>query len=404
MKDPVTIYENCDESVGLLMTYRCNLDCKYCYIHRKRNRDMSLDMAKTILEPFLLKKEGLLNIAFLGGETLLAFDVIKPLVKWIEKGDRKGNWNRRYRLFGSTNGTLLNDDKKEWIRKHKQALTLGLSFDGLPSVQRNNRGNNDIDVDFFIQTWPRQPIQMTINAESVGRMADGVIYLLEKGASVHPNVAFEEEQWPEEKIAEYERQLDRLIDYYSTHNGIPPITQFIHNLNDYAYCLDNHVTQERGCGSGYGFQVYDTDGQAYPCHMLSPLVLEGEKLQDIKNGLQANTECFEDEECSTCPYTTSCPTCMACNYLYRNSLQKRDKTHCAIMKAEVRAFIRKEICRLKAKKDLTPEDATLIDSIKKLWDYEMKETSTRPSVPPAASPASWDMSAPTSTVPLTRER
>ena len=80
MKGPATIYENCDESVGLLMTYRCNLDCKYCYIHRKRNKDMSLDMAKTILKPFLLKKEGLLNIAFLGGETLLAFDVIKPLV------------------------------------------------------------------------------------------------------------------------------------------------------------------------------------------------------------------------------------------------------------------------------------------------------------------------------------
>ena len=37
------------------------------------------------------------------------------------------------------------------------------------------------------------------------------------------------------------------------------------------------------CGAGNGFQVFDVDGQSYPCHILSPLVLEGEKLQKIKD-------------------------------------------------------------------------------------------------------------------------
>lgn len=41
-----------DRSIGLLMTYRCNLDCKYCYIHTKREKDMTLEMAQSILEPF----------------------------------------------------------------------------------------------------------------------------------------------------------------------------------------------------------------------------------------------------------------------------------------------------------------------------------------------------------------
>lgn len=40
------------------------------------------------------------------------------------------------------------------------------------------------------------------------------------------------------------------------------------------------------------------------------------------------------------------------------------------MKTEVRAFIKKEVLRLKAKERLTSEDATEIDSIKKLIDYE----------------------------------
>ena len=109
------LVDDCDEAVGLLTTYRCNLDCKYCYIHAKRNKDMTLEMAQSILEPFLLKTAGRLDIAFMGGETLLAIDVIKPLVEWAEKGI----WNRRYRFFGSTNGTLLNPNLKFWLKEHR---------------------------------------------------------------------------------------------------------------------------------------------------------------------------------------------------------------------------------------------------------------------------------------------
>ncbi len=359
----------CNEAVGLLMTYRCNLNCKYCYVHTKRDKDMTLEMAQSILEPFLNKDDGLVDITFMGGETLMAIDVIKPLVEWVEKG----NWKRRYRFLGATNGTLLTDELKEWLKQYSHTLTLGLSYDGLPSTQSDNRGSNNIDIDFFIKTWPTQPIQMTINAESVNRMADGVIYLLEKGAAVHPNVAFEKEDWPESKIVEYGRQLNKLITYYNEHEGTPLISQFAHDLNEYAYCIDHHQMQLEICGAGNGFQVFDTNGQSYPCHILSPLVLEGEKLQEIRNGLVSKTTDFSDTECSTCPYSSSCPTCIACNFLYRGNLQQRDKTHCRIMKMEVKAFIKKEVLRLKEKKVLSSEDATEIDSIRKLIDYSKRQ-------------------------------
>lgn len=333
---------------------------------------MTLEMAQSILESFLNKGEGLVDITFMGGETLMAIDVIKPLVEWIEK--RK--WKRKYRFLGATNGTLLTDDLKNWLKKHSHTLTLGLSYDGLPSTQSENRGSDDIDIDFFIDTWPQQPIQMTINAESVRNMAEGVIYLLEKGATVHPNVAFEKEDWPENKIIEYGRQLNKLIVYYKNHKEMPLISQFVHNLNEYAYCIDNHKMQLEICGAGNGLQVFDTDGQSYPCHILSPLVLEGENLQTIKDGLISKTTDFSDTECYTCPYTSSCPTCIACNFIYRGKLQQRDKTHCRIMKMEVKAFIKKEVLRLKAKEKLTPEDATEIDSIKKLIDYNKRQVTS----------------------------
>ena len=130
---------SCDEAVGLLMTYRCNLDCKYCYIHTKRSKDMALEKAQLILEPFLMKGNKL-DIIFVGGETLMAINVIKPLVEWA-KGRR---WKSDYRFFGSTNGTLLTPELKEWLTQNKQVLTLGLSYDGVPATQLENRGSDNI--------------------------------------------------------------------------------------------------------------------------------------------------------------------------------------------------------------------------------------------------------------------
>lgn len=132
----------------------------------------------------------------MGGETLAAFDVLKPLVEWIENG----NWPSRFRIFGNTNGTMLNDEMREWFKEHSSSITLGLSYDGLPESQENNRTILPVDLDFFIKTWPNQTIQMTINTETVNRMAEGVIYLIERGARVHPNVAYERNEWSDDDI------------------------------------------------------------------------------------------------------------------------------------------------------------------------------------------------------------
>lgn len=354
-----------DKSIGLLMTYRCNLRCQYCYIKTKKNIDMSLERAQSIIEPFLMTYGDLLDIKFYGGETLMAFNVIKQVVEWVNSK----HWNRKYRFFGSTNGTLLTDEIKEWLSDHKESIVLGLSYDGLPESQLDNRGSDNIDIDFFLETWPEQPIQMTINQSSVNRMAEGVIYLLKKGAKVHPNVAFEENDWDNEALKEYANQLNKLLYFYNENNQYPPITQFIHNIREYARQIDAPKTAARMCGASDGFQVFDVDGKSYPCHLLSPLVIEGQKIEEIRHNVLNENTCLADSRCDACPYSSSCPTCLACNYLYRENFALRDKTHCEIMKIEVRAFIKKEFLRLKDKQILDGNDASLIDSLVKLRNF-----------------------------------
>lgn len=326
---------------------------------------MTLNMAQKVLEPYLLKNDGYVNIALMGGETLAAFDVLKPLVEWIENGE----WPSRYRLFGNTNGTMLNDEMRKWFKEHSSSITLGLSYDGLPESQENNRTLMPVDIDFFIKTWPKQTIQMTVNTETVNRMAEGVIYLVERGARVHPNVAYEKNEWRDEDIAEYRRQLDILADYYNRRPELPKISQFDHFLQTYADGIDNPQHQQQICGAGRRFHVYDVDGKVYPCHLLSPLVLSQDKLQPISDGLIEKAKSFADPKCERCPFVSLCPTCIGCNYIYRGSLQKRDSTHCRVMREEVKAFIRKEVRRLSKVHPLTPEDAADIDAITKLIKY-----------------------------------
>lgn len=359
-----------NEAIGLLLTYQCNLNCKYCYIQKKQDKVMSFDMAKSVVEPLLNKDSGRLDIVFVGAETLLAFDVIKQLVEWIEQRQ----WKKQYRFFGSTNGTLLDKSKKRWLTNHRNILTLGLSYDGIPTIQKENRGANKIDIDYFIKTWPTQPIQMTINANSVDKMAKGVIFLLEKGAVVHPNVAYEKEEWPASKIHEYGKQLLQLVNYYDSHESMPVISQFQHNLGEYAKNIgrENEICQI--CGAGKGYHVIDIDGNSYPCHILSPLVLGEKQILEVSRGQVKCSSSRLNKICSKCIFVTSCPTCLACNYVYRGNTEKRDSTHCRIMQTEVRAFMKKEVLRLNKKSIISPKEASEIDAIISIREYLKQNT------------------------------
>lgn len=324
---------------------------------------MSLSQAQAILEPVLMKEAGPVDIVFMGGETLLAINVIIPLVEWAEHLGAR----RLFRFVGSTNGTLLTPRIRKWLTEHRRSIILGLSYDGIPEVQQQNRATGDrIDIDFFAENWPEQTFQMTVNEESVKRMAEGVIYLLDKGARVHPNIAYEEYEWSWASLREYAKQLNLLGDYYLKNPDKFHVTSFQHNLAGYAKRLKNPIEVQQCCGAGHGFTVYDTDGMVYPCHILSPLVLSGDKLDDIRSGAHKKIKNWGDSRCGDCPFAATCSTCIASNYVYRHDFCKRDHTHCVAMQLEVQSYMKYRTQVLKKKKVLTPEDASEVDAIKAL--------------------------------------
>lgn len=130
-------------SAFLNLTNACNLACRYCFV--EQHPDMiSLQVAKDAAD-FLAANagDGVPSINFFGGEPLLMWDaIIVPLTEYVR--DRYPAYN----LSMTSNGTLLNQERAEYMRK--KGIGLLLSMDGDRRTQERNRplqdGGSSFDV------------------------------------------------------------------------------------------------------------------------------------------------------------------------------------------------------------------------------------------------------------------
>jgi sulfatase maturation enzyme AslB (radical SAM superfamily) len=217
------------KAVTLTVTEDCNLRCRYCYEPTKsRDRYMSLDLAKKIVSEQLDADNDLewIEFDFFGGEPMLAFDLIRDLVDWVHSRQ----WKKRHLFFIGTNGTILTEEMKDWLTKYKQCVWASISLDGNKIAHDLNRSNSYDSVRrnlrFFVDTWPLQPVKMTISAETIPYVADSVIELEEMEVPFSVNLVFEDIWGPPEQKSKllkiYAEQLDRLVEYYVAHPDLYP--------------------------------------------------------------------------------------------------------------------------------------------------------------------------------------
>lgn len=134
----------------LHLTNECNLRCRYCvhsgeypYHSGYSDEAMSFDNAKRGIDYYFWGLEQVRKknpfkkptVSFYGGEPLLEFELIKQCIEYIKE--------RYYPVFGkpiftiSTNGTLLNEEKAEYLIKNE--VGLAISLDGPREEHDRNR-------------------------------------------------------------------------------------------------------------------------------------------------------------------------------------------------------------------------------------------------------------------------
>lgn len=326
--------------VTLTITEACNLDCVYCYENHKSKNKMALETAKEIIRNEALSTNGdsLIEFDFFGGEPFLNFEFIKQIDNYIKN---ELDVPIYYRLFATTNGTLIHGEIQEWLKARKEYFYVGLSYDGTPNMQDLNRSNSSeqVDLSFFRENYPDQDIKMTISQKSLETLADGVIYLHEKGFLVSCNLAYGID-WSNKGIREtLERELHKLMNYYFEHPEVTPCSMLNGNLSNVANAF-KEKKMLRYCGAGIGTWAYDIDGEKYPCTAFLPVSIGGQKAKASQNIMFHNNhipkECVETK-CHSCVIQSVCPTCYGANYAATGDIYKHDENYCELTKIIVKA-------------------------------------------------------------------
>lgn len=338
--------DNLVRTVTLFLTEECNLNCNYCYEKNdKRKRGgLSLVQIKDILSHHLNAPDKFdkVVIEFFGGEPFLEFETLRDTVKWATSQ----KWPKRYYFNIATNGTIMTDEIKEFLLKYKHIVQVGYSLDGTQEAHNLARSNSyDLvakNVPFFAELWPNNPAKMTICAETIPYLADSIIDMEEKGIFFSANVVFEDiwgdELEKKELLAEYEKQLYRLVEYYLENPHLfppdPLFRRFPKHLRSEETCEDekNHFKNKRFCGSGIEMIAYDVDGNSYPCHRFVP-VTSG-KIPQKKLKLE-NTPTWMNVKCNKCDLLPVCPSCIGFNWEINDEPYKRTTFHCEALALEV---------------------------------------------------------------------
>jgi len=329
------------QTLTLVMTEHCNLQCTYCYERQKKDKTvLSLELAqKEIRDAFQRPGFDELHVNFFGGEPLVAFSRIKEICEWVWSND----WPIPYMMFATTNGTLVHGKIREWFDTHKKGFILSVSLDGTREMHNKNRSNSydEIDFEFFKKSWPLQTCKTTFSPYTIGSMAEGIIHLHKLG--FHPNACpAGGMDWTEEHYDLYAREMKKLADFYLENPDILPCSLLTVDLDRVALAEEYKSTGRpnripNGCGAGNGIVCVDRCGKKYPCQTFLPM--SGGREQDFEASvklLKSEDNAYQ-EKCKNCPILAVCSTCYGSNYVRTGIPFMRSEHDCAFSKIRTKA-------------------------------------------------------------------
>lgn len=132
--------------VCISINNRCNLNCKYCHFHEKKDfiKTDEMDVIAILdnIEDYIDDNDiDVFKIGFVGnGEPLLEYDALKEYIVYISDYLADG----RIVAYSITNGLLVDESKLKFFKDHN--VNLGFSIDGISSIHDMYRCNTHTKV------------------------------------------------------------------------------------------------------------------------------------------------------------------------------------------------------------------------------------------------------------------
>jgi uncharacterized protein len=316
----------------IMLTERCNSQCRYCYEKSERefgeklNRmfrfdfsapaDSSIDVKK--LKRFILKDPAP-RIIFYGGEPLSNMQKLKEIMDAVKE--------EKVRYYMQTNGKLLNELDSAYMNRFSRIL---VSIDGNKKRTDFNRGKGTYDLIMKnISLIRKNGFDKEIVARMTISFSDGftdltkqIKHLLKIGFdSVHwqLDMGFYESDYNTETVGKfikrYNMEISKLLKLWIRKMKKGRVLRLYPFLGIFD-SLYHHTTTKLRCGSGYANYTITTDGKIAACPIMN--CITDFYVGDINSSKSTPLKLREipvAEPCSSCDILGLCGgRCLYSNY------------------------------------------------------------------------------------------
>lgn len=395
-------------NVTFQVTDDCPMNCSYCYQINKGHKKMSKEVAKKCIDilfdmyyknegDFINKNTKAIILEFIGGEPLMAIDIIDYTCSYFMERCIEENhpWAYTWRASMISNGALyFNEEVQNFLKKFQGFVSFSLTIDGPKEIHDSCRVYHDGKGNFddviaakkhYCENYGQiNETKVTIAPENLAYLSTIIDFFVGEGITRIPANTINEIEWTFEQAKLYYSELKKIANYLLTLDEEITITLF----DDVYFCPMREEENQNWCGGTGKMLAFDPDGIAYPCLRYMPSSL-GEKIApivvgNIDEGLFTRPEWKETkefldsitrrsqstDECFNCPIARGCAWCSAWNYQHLGSPNKRFTGSCAMHKARSLAnvyywnkYYQKQGLNKKFKMHLPKEEALKIIDI-----------------------------------------
>lgn len=308
-------------TLGILVTEKCNFNCKYCFYRDNRSKsDLKFDDVKKTLD-ILFMSSKFNMISFFGGEPLLRYDLIKKIVKYCSQSS-----SRKMKYSITTNISLLDQEKIDFFKEYNFKLLV--SIDGGEETQNQSRkmANEGPTFDSIKKKLPllaSYPIKtranMVVTENSLSKLYNNYKFLKDSGFK-EILVSYENEEFvtaQKNKVDIFFKQFDKVVnDSINSYRSkiLINICQLDVNIKSYLNYKDRIAFPDPVCSS----VTLDADGSLLPCVGISSNPSEKRLKFNVSNLMSLvsqrnrlfnrvnSTYSKLREKCKSCEFATIC--------------------------------------------------------------------------------------------------